>query len=299
MAYPDALHVRTAVWMAQRDGELPPREPVPVGDPQTATIHAMMRLGRTVAMLGALRDRIAPPKGGRPVQSFSVMLIGPMLWARFEPRIGELALQPHADGPAEGDVIVVTDEPVIAALAEEKDHAAGGPPARPAAAVRRPRERGGSRVPPRTPGAADRRTIIATCSNHGGKLTCVPSRFETPSPWPWWQAASLSPRSRSWRETPVHRTRQSSKRPIPTSLATRPTRDATSPPAAVRRHPPAHRRSRWMRARSGPASARRTPTVSPAARRSPPIPASRSSCRARSTFSSWPTTRTAWGSSRS
>lgn len=120
MAYPDALHVRTAVWMAQRDGELPPREPVPVGDPQTATIHAMMRLGRTVAMLGALRDRIAPPKGGRPVQSFSVILIGPMLWARFEPRIGELALQPHADGPAEGDVIVVSDEPVIAALAEER-----------------------------------------------------------------------------------------------------------------------------------------------------------------------------------
>ena len=60
------------------------------------------------------------PEGGRTVPSFSVILIGPMLWARFETRIGELALQAHADGPAQGDVIVVTDEPVIAALAEER-----------------------------------------------------------------------------------------------------------------------------------------------------------------------------------
>ena len=120
MAYPDALHVRTAVWMAQRDGELPPRETTTDGDPQTATINAMLRLGRTVAMLGALRDRIAVPAGGRSVPSFSVILIGSMLWARFEPRIGELALQAHADGPVQGDVIVVTDEPVVAALAEEK-----------------------------------------------------------------------------------------------------------------------------------------------------------------------------------
>ena len=120
MAYPDSLHVRTAVWMAQMDGELPPREPSPEGDPQTATIRSMMRLGRTMAMLGALRDRMTPPKGGSPAPSFSLILIGPMLWARFEPRNGEVALQPHADGPAQGDVIVVTDEPVIAALAEQR-----------------------------------------------------------------------------------------------------------------------------------------------------------------------------------
>lgn len=120
MAYPDALHVRTAVWMAQRDGELPPRDPSPDGDPQTAVIQSMMRLGRTVAMLGALRDRMAPPKGGGPAPSFSLIVIGPMLWARFEPRAGVLALQAHADGPAQGDIIVVTDEPVIAALAEER-----------------------------------------------------------------------------------------------------------------------------------------------------------------------------------
>lgn len=120
LAYPDALHVRTAVWMAQRDGELPPREPATDGDPQTATIHAMLRLGRAVAMLGALRDRIAVPAEGKTVPSFSVILIGPMLWARFENRMGELVLEPHADGPAQGDVIVVTDEPVIAALAEER-----------------------------------------------------------------------------------------------------------------------------------------------------------------------------------
>ena len=49
-----------------------------------------------------------------------MILIEPMLWARFEFRAGELALQAHADGPAKGDVVVVSDEPVIAALAEER-----------------------------------------------------------------------------------------------------------------------------------------------------------------------------------
>lgn len=120
MAFPDALHVRTAVWMAQRDGGLPSREAAREGDPQAAAIHAMTRLGRTVAMLGALRDRMPSPAGERPAPTFSLILIGPMLWARFEPRMGEVALQAHMDGPAQEDVIVVTDEPVIAALAEER-----------------------------------------------------------------------------------------------------------------------------------------------------------------------------------
>lgn len=121
MAYPESLHVRTAVWVAQRDGALPPREEAPDRDDERAAkIRAVMGMGMTVAKLRALRDRLEAGYARKPAPAFSVVLIGPMLWARFDRAGAGLALQAHADGPAQGDVIVVTDEPVIAALAEER-----------------------------------------------------------------------------------------------------------------------------------------------------------------------------------
>lgn len=119
MAYPDSLHVRTAVWMAQRDGALPPRETAPDGeDGQAARVRAVMRMGMTVAKLRALRDRLEAEPAQERAPAFSVVLIGPMLWARFDRAGGKLSLEAHADGPGRGDVIVVTDEPVVTALVE-------------------------------------------------------------------------------------------------------------------------------------------------------------------------------------
>jgi hypothetical protein len=119
-SYPDSLHVRTAVWMAQRDGALARADQPAERDPAMATIGAMLRLRETTLKLSAWRDRASATLDGRPVPSFSIVLIGTMLWARFEQAGGKLEVTPHADGPASDDVVIVTDEPVLSALLESR-----------------------------------------------------------------------------------------------------------------------------------------------------------------------------------
>jgi hypothetical protein len=114
LAYPDALHVRTAVWMAQRDARVP-REANVSPDPSSVAfrLDAMRRYRDAVAGLDALRERMTPMDG---TPRFSVVLIGSMLWTRFEPSDGRVAMTPHAPGPLPDDVVVVTDAPVVLAL---------------------------------------------------------------------------------------------------------------------------------------------------------------------------------------
>jgi hypothetical protein len=119
-AYPDALHVRTAVWMAQASGLLAAREPAPDADPLSPTFRFQqsIRLRNTQARLEDLRGRVHAALDGQAMPAFAVVLIGPMLWARFEANDGGVTLVPHATGPAPGDVVLVSDEAVVAALAE-------------------------------------------------------------------------------------------------------------------------------------------------------------------------------------
>jgi hypothetical protein len=115
-AYPDSLHVKTAVWMAQRDGVLATPESTSRPDAQALLQH-MAQLRQTAANLGALQKGIASALDGRETPSFSVVLIGPMLWTRFHVVEGSIAMAVHVDGPAAGDVVLVTDAPVVASLA--------------------------------------------------------------------------------------------------------------------------------------------------------------------------------------
>ena len=119
-AYPDALHVRTAVWMAQASGLLARREPLPDADPLSVTFRFQqsIRLRDAQARLDELRIRVEAAVAGQPMPNFAVVLIGPMLWARFEGNEGGVAMMPHVTGPAQGDVVLVSDEAVVAALAE-------------------------------------------------------------------------------------------------------------------------------------------------------------------------------------
>jgi hypothetical protein len=119
-AYPDALHVRTAVWMAQASGLLPRREPVPDADPQSASFRFQqsIRLRDTQARLDGLRGQIDTALDGRPMPALSIVLIGPMLWTRLESTEGRVDMWSHTSGPASDDVVIVTDEPVVAALVE-------------------------------------------------------------------------------------------------------------------------------------------------------------------------------------
>lgn len=118
--YPDALHVRTAVWMAQASGLLPRREPLPIADPLSTTsrFEQSIRLRDTQAALGELRHRVDAAVAGQPMPAFAMLMIGPMLWARFESLAGGVNLVSHATGPVGDDVVIVTDEAVVAALAE-------------------------------------------------------------------------------------------------------------------------------------------------------------------------------------
>jgi hypothetical protein len=114
LAYPKALYVMTAVWQAQQEG-LIGREHAPVGS-KAALLGAGYRAA--VARLGRLRERLSDAAGGGNIPAFSIVLLGPMLWSRYEYSVAGLAMKAHSGGPSEGDVVIVTDEPVIAALVE-------------------------------------------------------------------------------------------------------------------------------------------------------------------------------------
>jgi hypothetical protein len=113
--YPESLHVRTAVWQAQLDGRLARDE---LSDRAELTAEARAQLGylRTTRLLGQLRGTLAGAKGPEPRPTLAVVLLGPMLWSRYEMSDGGLQLQVHVNGPQPGDIVVVTESAVVDAL---------------------------------------------------------------------------------------------------------------------------------------------------------------------------------------
>mgnify|MGYP006160944731 CR=1 FL=1 len=63
-------------------------------------------------------EPVGSVSAGQPMPAFAVVLIGPMLWTRFEGNAGGVTVIPHAAGPAPGDV--VGHHPVAAAAAVEE-----------------------------------------------------------------------------------------------------------------------------------------------------------------------------------
>lgn len=121
LAFPDALYVRTAVWTAQRDGVLDRTEPI-TAESQSAEFMLLQlaRLREVQMQLGRLKHRIEGGPAAQPMPAFAVVLIGALLWTRFEQEGGVVKMAVHATGPASEDVVVVTDAPVIAALADDR-----------------------------------------------------------------------------------------------------------------------------------------------------------------------------------
>jgi hypothetical protein len=107
-AYPDSLHVSTAVWRAQSAGALE-------GDAVAQGPH-MLAYARTAFELRRLSKLLDDARGSGARASLAVVLLGPMLWSRFESVGGSVILEVHAEGPAPGDAVVVTEAPVVAAL---------------------------------------------------------------------------------------------------------------------------------------------------------------------------------------
>jgi hypothetical protein len=73
---------------------------------------------RVTALLKSLAKRLDAAPGDTVRPAIAVVLMGPMLWSRVEPRDGAIAArtQIHVDGPEPGDVVLVTDTPAIEAI---------------------------------------------------------------------------------------------------------------------------------------------------------------------------------------
>ena len=112
--YPDSLDVLEAVSRATLAGKLD-RMPT-VGAALTPT-GRQAEIGRLSRLLSKLEVRLArhAPAGMPPL---SIVLLEPMLWSRIAIEKGKPRLSIHVGGPAQGDVVAVTEAPVVAALAE-------------------------------------------------------------------------------------------------------------------------------------------------------------------------------------
>jgi hypothetical protein len=116
LAYPEALHVGTAVWQAQLAGTLP-RDPLAQRDDLSPEARGKLRLLKVTATLRQVAARLAGAPGTTAHPDVALVLLGPVMWTRFETANGGVRATPHVPGPAQGDVVVVTDIPVVEAIA--------------------------------------------------------------------------------------------------------------------------------------------------------------------------------------
>jgi hypothetical protein len=118
--YPDALHVSTAVWQGRRAGILPQR----AANPDLFGYH------KAVAILQHWRTALQDAAAKDPPPAFSVVFIDTMLWSRFAPVDDALEVRIHQNGPQPEDLVVISDEAVIAAVlsgqVQTKDALASG-----------------------------------------------------------------------------------------------------------------------------------------------------------------------------
>jgi hypothetical protein len=110
--YPDALHVRAAVWRAEDEGLLPAG-----GRADTSGPLAFYRAAAAVKKLGASLARSLPAES---CMAISVVLIPQVMWTRFEVGPEGLTVQSHAEGPRADDLVIITEEKVVRALVDGK-----------------------------------------------------------------------------------------------------------------------------------------------------------------------------------
>src|SRR5262249_48978469 len=111
--YPDALQVLGAVSAARVNGQLDRTLGIdlqPLSQDERQAVMLRIRGG-----LWKFRAHLA---GGAPAKPppLSIVLLEHVLWSGIEIDEGALKLTVHVDRPAPGDVVVVTEEAVIAAI---------------------------------------------------------------------------------------------------------------------------------------------------------------------------------------
>lgn len=108
-AFPKALWVQTAVWQAQEAGLLERDQSLAGNRALLGFRRASDALSDVARQLDARNEKVPP---------FALVMIGPVLWTRFAEGEQGLSATPHVNGPSSGDVVLVSDEPVILALAK-------------------------------------------------------------------------------------------------------------------------------------------------------------------------------------
>ena len=104
VVHPSSIPVAIAIGAAVSEGRLTPVADVPA---PLALIRAN----------GAMRTfATALQSGTTDLPPVAVVLVEAHLWGRALPGAGPQSWQAHAEGPANGDVVVVTGEPALAAL---------------------------------------------------------------------------------------------------------------------------------------------------------------------------------------
>lgn len=111
--YPDALHVVGAISTAVAERRLPAGIPVRGG-------LGLLGYHGTVRALDQHAQQLRMSLGEMPPPTFSLVLIEPMLWTRFVSEGGDVQMQVHVPGPQAGDLVVISGEEVIRAVANSR-----------------------------------------------------------------------------------------------------------------------------------------------------------------------------------
>jgi hypothetical protein len=112
--YPDSLDVLGAVSRATLAGKLDRMPTLGAALTPAGRQAEIGRISRLLSKLGLRLARHAPAD----MPALSIVLLEPMLWSRIAIEKGKPRLSIHVGGPTEGDVVAVTEAPVVAALAE-------------------------------------------------------------------------------------------------------------------------------------------------------------------------------------
>ena len=115
LAYPESLHVGTAVWQAQLAGILP-RDALAQRADLSPEARGTLRLVKANGLLRLLAAKIGGTPDAGPHPKLAIVLLGPVMWSRFEHQDGAVRATVHVDGPENGDVVVVTDLAAVEAI---------------------------------------------------------------------------------------------------------------------------------------------------------------------------------------
>ena len=115
--YPNALHITGAIASARRDGYLPPLDVALItatGDERKALDRAALE--RTITALCAIGLAIDETVEQGSETGVSVLILESMMWTRYSAEYFDVRQGIHTKGPADGDVVLITEALVVQAI---------------------------------------------------------------------------------------------------------------------------------------------------------------------------------------